>query len=315
MATPSSNPDNLQIQLKQLQSENQVLLEQEATLLSQLAIIHQQLTASTKQIIVKMDDILTQLITDQRAQAQADFWDGFNKSDNVFRGLSKSMDGDPNLMAAVQAVAAEASTDAQQKTVLLALLTELSGQPASILSTIAQRAIQHNGKGQPLAQSIAGLAANTPLEIMDLDDPADAIRDQSIVSLDDTEVKSENPSPIFSTDFSTTAVAAGGGALERLLSTPTPARQGSQANANIQATASLQRSYPDLLQELCHTPAVRPIAKPALTSITPSAKRDQSPPESGRATKKLKPMKEVGKSQPPHPHLPKRKSKLTSSYS
>jgi hypothetical protein len=295
MATVFKSPDNLQIELKQLQGENQSLLEQEAALLSQLAIIHQKLTASTNQIIVKMDDILTQLITDQRAQAQADFWEGLNKSDNVFRGLSKSMDGDPNLMAAVQAVAAEASTDAQQKTVLLALLTELSGQPASILSAIAKRAIQHNGKGQPPSHSTTGAAANSPLEILDLDDPADPVRHQSIVSLDDTEIKSENASPLVSAGPSTAVIAAGDDTIEKLLSTPTPARQGSQANANTQATATLQRSYPDLLQELRHTPAARPITKPSLNSIPGSAKRDQSPLDSGRAAKKLKPMKDVGK--------------------
>lgn len=299
----SSTTESLQVEISLLTSENQKLLAQEACLLSQLESIRRRLFESNEQINTTMEDILTQLIADRRSQAQADFWEGFNKNEIVFRGLSKSMDGDPELKAAVHAVAAETSTDVQEKTVLLALMTELSGQPSSILSTIAKRAIKFNDKGKAPVRSSAGTDSNAPVEIMDLDDAADANRHQSVLSHVDSEVKSEGASGFFYCDSPAAASEVGAGTgTERLPITPTPLRQGfglgSQANTNTftQGIPGNQRSASDLLQELYATPPVRPIARPGLGAMSTPARSVASPFTDGnRITKKPKPIKEVGR--------------------
>lgn len=290
MATPTSSSEHLQNQLTQLHSENRSLLKQEALLVTQLVILRGKLTAS-KEEILNMESLINQYLHDRRSQGQADFWEALNKNEYVFRGLSKSMDDDPKLTAALKSVAAGVSTDAQDKTVLLAFLTELSGQPASILPLLAKKVLHQNGNhhGRSLAQSPIGDDIDTAVEIED-DEPAEAVRNSSIVSFSNSDIKYEDESPtsMFMPATPPTTVA---GTVERLLSplTSTPARPILEPRARPQPHPKLS----DLLHQLRETPAPLPLTQPDLTSLVAAAGAPS--PESARPAKRLKPMKDVGK--------------------
>jgi len=314
-----STTQQSQLEISHLICENQELLAREASLLSKLALVRKQLSESNEQIHSTMEDLLTQLISDKRAQSQADFWEGLNKNDLVFRGLAKTMDNDQKLMTAVHAVAAGPATDAQKLAVLFALMTELSGQPASILPIIAKRAIQFNNKGKGPGRPIAGTDANTAVEIMDLDNGTDANQQESVYSSADSQVKIEGPPGFLTREGLAAAGNAGAGnGSERLPTTPGTLGQGIGGLAARAAAVTFssgvpanQRSTSDLLQELCATPTPLPIARPGLGATSVGARSVNSPFNDGsnRVTKNAKPIKEVGEQHPtplPRP-FPQRK--------
>ena len=242
--------------------------------------LHDQLITNNNDISIKMEGILAEYLNEQRAQSQEKFWNDFKNSDIVMRGLSKSMDNDLNLKAAIHAVANNDSTDEQEKDVLLALLTELSGQPVTILPVIAKRVIAHNN-GRTPADS-----ANTLIEV----DDEDLIRHPSIVSLANTEVKSELNSPLL---FQTPTAFP----IDPALTTPTqPADNG---NAGLTTVEPLERNFPGLLQQLRENEVAKPLPKAVAQSLGPAKRARQdfsgSPPTSTRITKKIKTGRDIGK--------------------
>lgn len=297
MATSTPSSEHLQHELAQLEAENQSLVQQEALLVSQLEIVREKLALS-KDEIFKMETMVNQFFLDQESQGQSDFWESLNKNEYVFRGLSKLMDQDPTLKAAFQAVAGSRCTDTQEKIVLLAILTQLSGQPASILADLAKKVLLHNANGHapPLTQSALGDDANTAVDLTD-DDATDTARQWSTLSLADSDIKAEYEDESLPVMFRSSPLPPNsdpGPAMRSsnmLTSTPAGDVLEPRATASTQPKSNLR----NLLHQLRDTPTPQPIIKPNASSVLPPTTAAPSEAENGRPAKRLKPLKDVGK--------------------
>lgn len=261
MPTSPSTIDALHQQLKQLQGDNQGLLQQEADLQGQLNTLRAQLVINNREILLRMDDFLSRYLHDQRTRSQEKFWADFSNNGIVFRGLSRLMDVDPDLRTSFQAVADGLSTDTQQKDVLLALLAELSGQPVTVLPVIASRAIDHND-----GDTTSTVRYNTVDPPIELDDGDDAEL-SPVFSLADPDVKSETDSSRLAHGSPIVLIDP---ALTNDIQSP------GDADAHLAGTNPLERNFPGLLQQLRESENAPHLSRAIEPPTLASAKRSQT---------------------------------------
>ncbi|KIY00557.1 uncharacterized protein Z520_03220 [Fonsecaea multimorphosa CBS 102226] len=296
----------LREQLHQFEAAAQALQLERDSLEDRLRGVQERINFNDDKIRGIMNELDDRLFKEHRSQSQPDFQRRVIGDDFVIDGICTKMHGNPKLKSAIEAISQNHGTIADNNLLLMAILTELSGEPYYFAHNVALRIVEYNQTKEQQRQKVPVLPSFTSaspapvnpylpaVEATAAQSPSIRVaRDASVVSLLSPSIKSESSSsahPYNGASALPTRAASALASTPGLFSSPVattaipPADRGSVIAHGM---STLQKSFPGFLETLKKPSTTRiPKAPPAAADAgaTAGAKRgrdDETTPSPG----------------------------------
>ncbi|OAP59941.1 hypothetical protein AYL99_04943 [Fonsecaea erecta] len=300
-----STTKDIREHLQQLKAVAQTLQAEQRSLVDQLQTVNERMSSNTSQIchvMDNMDNMDERVVKDHRSQSQPFFQRGIIENDFVMDGICTQMGLRPQLKNAVEAISNDQGTSADKNLLLVAVLTELTGDPYGFAHRVAHRVVQYRqrhehirAKPPPLPNVTSALPAPPTSSLRVLEAPgaggststpsaaeaaAVVLRDTSI-PLSSPSVKSEtiaSPPP----DYGASILPAPPlGDTPGVTSAPVETsamRLADPGGVVALGMSTLEKNFPGLLESLTRPPTPR--KNPMPTAAGAGTKRVAAPIES-----------------------------------